>query len=544
MIKDEKLRCEYGRRRGAYGQSELLLEKILSTTQAAIFWKDGERRFLGANQACLNYYGFSSEEEIIGRTDADMGWHLFDEPFRSDEEKVLTEGISTYRVHGKCMCRGEMRDILASKSPVVENGKIVGLVGSFIDVTDEYRKNEEILALNERMRKSCEQAEQANEAKTAFLANVSHDMRTPLNGILGFVELASRSEDIGQIKYYLEKIQASGELLKDLINDTLELSRIANGRQALNLESIEASTMLDTLLLTIQAKAERCGVRFCPDIHWGEVGRVRVDQLKLSKVLLNLLSNAVRFTPRGGTVWFEGTATVQREIGCVHCRFVVRDNGIGMEASFLDRLFEPFEQEDPGAKSGTGLGLAIVDQLLVLMNGTIEVKSEKGKGSEFVVQVSLRLDEKEESLCDAEAYNSQMLVDRKILLCEDNPLNQEIIVSMLELNGMTVIKAENGQQGVDIFEKSDMGAIDAILMDIRMPVMDGLQAAKAIRSLLRRDAGRVPILAISANAFQEDKKKSRAAGMNGHLTKPLELPELLKNLMRCIADYDKWRSCF
>ena len=535
-------REEQEKQAAVFAHTNALLGRILDTTQTALFWKDKERRFQGANKAFLDYYDFPSEQVILGKTDEDMGWHENDEPFKSDEWRILRTGESTYRVHGKCMSHGEMRDIVASKRPLIENGEIVGLVGSFEDVTDEIRHQEQMEKLNEQLRQALEKAESANQAKTVFLSNVSHDMRTPLNGILGITELALQTDDIEKIRGYLQKIMTAGSLLKDLINDTLELSRIGNGKKQLDYEVVEASSMLEHLITSIRPAAEQRGVNFHVDLPFAELGFVRIDRLKLSKVLLNLLSNAVKFTPKGGDVWLLGEVLSCDEHEAA-CRFTVRDNGVGMSKEFLPRMFTPFEQENAlsvQGTQGTGLGLSIARELLMILGGTIAVESEKGKGTTFTVEV--RFERAKRNDGQKAAVPPICLDRRQILVCEDNELNREIVTTLLEMNNLQVIQAENGEQGVQRFIESPEYSIEAILMDIRMPVMDGLTAAAKIRQLARRDAARVPIIALSANAFQEDVEASRRVGMNAHLTKPIE-PDLLINCLQSqIGMYEAQRK--
>ena len=537
-------RREQEKQAAVFEHTSALLERILDTTQTALFWKDKERRFLGANRAFLDYYDFPSEQVILGKTDEDMGWHEADEPFKGDEWHVLRTGESTYRVHGKCMSHGEMRDIVASKSPLIENGEIVGLVGSFEDVTDEIRRQEQLARLNEKLRQALEKAESANQAKTAFLSNVSHDMRTPLNGILGIAELASKTDDQEKIQEYLQKIITAGSLLKDLINDTLELSRIGSGKRQLDCEDVEAGCMLERLITSIQSAAQQKGVNFHVDISFDDLGYVRLDRLKLSKVLLNLLSNAVKFTPQGGDVWLTGKVLSCTEDNNCTCRFVVRDNGIGMSKAFLPKMFNPFEQENTlsvQGTQGTGLGLAIAKELLEILGGQIFVESEQGKGTAITVEVNfVRIAGKKKAQAAEPAKVS--LMGKKILVCEDNELNREIVTTILQMHDLQAICAADGEQGVRLFKETSAYSIAAVLMDIRMPVLDGLAATRQLRQLPRPDAQLVPIIALSANAFQEDVEASCQAGMNDHLTKPVEPELLLKTLRQHIGDYEAQRK--
>lgn len=526
----------------AHQRINLLLHKILETTQTAIFWKDEKRRFLGANRAFLDYYEFPSESVIIGKTDEDMGWHQEDAPFRKDELWVLKTGHRTFRVPGRCMSHGEMRNIVASKSPLIEDGKIVGLVGSFEDVTDEVRQKKRIVDLNDQRISALSKAQAADKAKTSFLSNVSHDMRTPLNGILGFTDLALREKDEKKRQSYLEKIQVSGKLLLDLINDTLELSRIASGKKKLEPQAVSAQHMLDGLITTIQTSATTAGVHFEPEIELEELGMVSVDILKLTKILLNLLSNAVKFTPSGGYVRLEAKVLPESRGNRRKCQFIVSDTGIGMSQAFLSRMYEPFEQEHAQSQQGqkgTGLGLTVARQLIDMFGGTIKVRSQEGQGTTFTLELFLDCTEQKKEMDEQQAGAEIPAVDlkgRRLLLCEDNALNREITTAILGLHGIEVDAAGNGRQGVDMFSRSEPGKYAAILMDIRMPLMDGLTAARTIRKLPHPDAQKIPIIALSANAFAEDIEESRAAGMDAHLTKPADAAVMLSTLSRLIAE--------
>ncbi len=512
----------------------VLLQKILSTTQTALFWKDADRRFLGANKAFLEYYGFQSEQDILGKNDEEMGWHTEPDSYKNDEYRVIKNGESTYRVHGKCMSHGENRDIVASKSPMYEDGKIIGLVGSFEDVTEDYRRQREIEKLNHLLLKALDEASRANRAKSDFLSNISHDMRTPLNGILGFTELAIQTGDSVKRQDYLEKIKSSGCFLRDLINDTLELSRIENGKKSLQPESVPATELFASVVNAVRGVAEAKKIDFVVDTKALQTKCLCVDRISIEKILLNLLSNAIKFTPSGGKVELLAEEIHMAE-KAVSCRMIVRDNGIGMSPDFIPRMFHPFEQECASSAQGnvgTGLGLAIVKQLVTLMEGHIFVHSQKGIGTEFVLEFPFQLTEHlirpaEKTMVKAEPG----LWGKKILLCEDNPLNREIAQTILEMQGAEIVCAANGKEGVEIFMASGLSEFDAILMDIRMPVMDGLQAAAEIRSLKREDAKKVPIIALSANAFVEDVQKSKMAGMDDHLTKPIEPKILVRTLL-------------
>lgn len=409
------------------------------------------------------------------------------------------------------------------------------------------------------------EAERATRQTAAFFSNLSHDMRTPLTGIIGFTDLALEECRDASSRAYFEKIRASGSLLLELINDTLELSRIRSGKAVLRPEPVCCAELLHSVTNSVGAMAKKkrqtlhCTVELPPD------ERVLADRLKLQDVLMNLLSNAVKYTPEGGNIWL----SVERcePAGAVpRCRITVQDDGIGMSEDFLPRVFEPFEQEhapEASGVSGSGLGLAIVKSIVQLMNGTITVHSARLKGSTFVVELPLEgsapapcaagspspgaegRPAAPEAVAPAEGgaaapqsaaaeKSAAILAGRRVLLCEDNPVNTEILRRLLAARGIQAVHAPNGERGVQLFSESPAGTFDAVLMDVRMPVMDGCTATRAIRALSRPDAG-LPILAMSADAYTEDVERCLAAGMDAHIAKPIDTARLFDTLARLLS---------
>ena len=370
-------------------------------------------------------------------------------------------------------------------------------------------------------------AEQARAAEAEFLSNMSHDMRTPLNGILGFTELALQDDDAAQRQAYLEKVRTSGRLMLALVNDVLDLSKITSGKMELHPRAVSLEQLLDAVVASVQLMASQKQLNL-QAVGQGIEGRfVAADELRLQQIMLNLLSNAIKYTPEGGTVRCELALTVAEP--CV-LRLCVIDTGIGMSEDFQQHMFEPFSQENRAeAVQGTGLGLCIVKKIVDLMDGTIEVDSQQGRGSAFTVQIQLPAAAAPAAEPEVQFLQKDCLKGRRLLLCEDNEINAELARLLLEQYGAQVDWAENGKAGVQLFQASTVGCYDAILMDLRMPVMDGFAATRLIRSLERSDAA-VPILALSADAYAEDVQKCLAAGMNGHVAKPLECKELLAAL--------------
>ena len=412
------------------------------------------------------------------------------------------------------------------------------LVMAIVSLLRHSRAEKQVAAAREREKvqeAALAAAERASESKTEFLANISHDMRTPLNGILGFTDMAAKNCQEPKVLDCLEKIKISGGLLLNLVNDTLEITRIDSGKFTFTPEPTTCREMLDSITVPIRSAAEAKGVNFILRTQHVPQGSFMIDKLNMQKIFLNLLSNAVKFTPAGGTVEFEIGAEEHPD-GMVTCRSIVRDNGIGISEGFLPRMFEPFAQEHSSSISGTtgtGLGLAIVKRLVCIMGGSIEVKSTKGAGTEFTIAMPV---EKTTSAAEKETQQapSRDLAGKKVLLCEDNAMNTEIAKAVLESRGLLVTCAADGREGTEKFAASGEGELSAILMDIRMPVMDGREAARAIRTMDRSDARTIPIIAMTADAFAEDVAKCREAGMDSHVPKPIDSRLLFSELERLI----------
>ena len=412
------------------------------------------------------------------------------------------------------------------------------------DVTDLHQHEvEEQMRLEDAL----DTAERASRAKTEFLFNMSHDIRTPMNAIIGYTELAQREDtSAAQVHDYIRKIDSSSQHLLALINDILEMSRIESGKMRLEPEACDLAQVVDEVraLFTTQMRAKN--IDFVVDTSSSVTDRwVLCDQNRLNRILLNLLSNAYKFTPEGGSVYLsliqEGCAE-----GLASFALHVRDTGIGMSPSFAEKLFTPFERERTSTVSGiqgTGLGLSITKSIVDLMGGSIEVHTQKGEGTEFVVRLSFPVAEAPgEQTAPVEAPVVQAdFGGKRLLLVEDNEVNREIATLILESFGFALECAENGRQAVEMVSSSWPGHYDAILMDIQMPVMDGYAATRAIRALDNPELAQVPIVAMTANAFAEDVRAAHDAGMNGHIAKPLEVDKMLTTLGEVLADADNTR---
>lgn len=391
-------------------------------------------------------------------------------------------------------------------------------------------------AENEKEKIRLEGLEKNAEEKNQFFANISHDLRTPLNAILGFSILARQSKSPEEQETYLEKISSSGKLMLDLVNDTLTMSKLRSGKLELKLEPVTSDPLIiyNALFDVIREQTTAKKITFTVNTSLQTKRMVLIDKLNMQKVLLNLLTNAVKYTPAGGHINVHFWNEIATD-GKLDSLVSVQDDGIGIAPEFHDKVFEPFWQERrPGYETtGTGLGLAIVKQLVALMGGTITVSSTFNQGSTFTVrfrlqEVPAKTDTTSQSVqaTTTNTRNFSKLAGHKILLCEDNKLNQEIAVALLKSQGMEVITADDGRQGVETFSTSAPGEFAAVLMDLRMPVLDGYAATKEIRVQPRTDAQTIPIIALTAETFAEDIQKCLDIGMNDHVAKPL-VPEIL-----------------
>ena len=393
----------------------------------------------------------------------------------------------------------------------------------------EAQENERILVLNSQLKEAAAAAEEASRAKTEFLSNMSHDIRTPINGIMGMTTIALKQQNNSKTNDCLLKIETASAHLLSLINDVLDMSRIERGKTEIANKPMNILELLGGCGVIIKGQLNDRKLNYIEDFVGITHPHVLGDELHLRQVFINILGNAVKFTPDGGTITV-AASEIQKDDGRYYS-FVFCDTGIGMKPEFLTKIFTPFAQEDNGCRTnykGTGLGMAITKRFTELMHGTITVESELNKGSRFTVEIPL--EEDTETMPEQASAAAADISGMRILLAEDNELNAEIASELLSDEGANVTIAEDGTKALNAFKESDINGFDAILMDIMMPNMNGYDATKAIRQLDRADALTVPIIAMSANAFEEDIKKSLEMGMNAHLAKPINVAELIKTL--------------
>lgn len=465
------------------------------------------------------------------------------------------------------------RVIMEQTDNIVQNSQvflalIVFCLAVMVSFFILYRKTtRQILLAEEKARQA---AESANLAKSRFLSNMSHDIRTPMNAIIGMTQLAEiHVEEPDKVRGYLKNISRSGKLLVGLINDILDLSKIESGKMTLNNDTVSLEALLTDLAGIIQPSAAGRGQHFSIRLHEVRHDLLCVDPLRMSQILINLLSNAVKFTEDGGTITLDVTERPSPLEQHTHLTFCVTDTGIGMKPEFLDHIFDSFMREQDSRIStieGSGLGMTITKMIVDMMNGTISVESAQGKGSVFTVELDLLLPGAQpaadtappssrilftsdisgsgehaediggyhDTLTTTCSHGETSLTGVRILLAEDNQINREIIRELLTNAGAQVKAVNNGQECLDCFKQSLPGDYDVILMDVHMPIMDGHEATRQIRRLDRPDAAVIPVFAMTADAFTEDIEAAKQAGMNCHLSKPLDLQVIIREIRKYV----------
>ena len=413
----------------------------------------------------------------------------------------------------------------------------------------ERKAAQETASLNARLRESqeqlkqaLEQAESASVAKTNFLSNMSHDIRTPMNALLGYTMMLKPRLKDEQLLGYVEKMEQSGNLLLSIINHVLDMARIESGRMEVNEVYTRVGHDVEELISVFSVEAKKKNIRLLTSVQV-EHGHIMADLTKIREIFSNLLSNAIKYTPEGGTVQLNVRELPCSRPGYACIQAEIADNGIGMSKEYLPTLFDAFTRErntTVGKISGTGLGMPIVKNLVEMQGGTIEVESELGKGSRFIVTFEHPLaDEahyKQEEQKDTSAQGAELIKGKRILLAEDNDLNAEIALFILRNMGLEVERVEDGAKCVSTLEQQPAGTYDLIFMDVQMPKMDGYTATQNIRALDDKKKAAIPIVAMTANAFAEDRERALAAGMNGHIAKPIDVKKLEQVLVKLLGE--------
>ena len=416
-----------------------------------------------------------------------------------------------------------------------ENGSIIGVLMVTRDVSAEKKRE---LDYQEQLRHTAEQAKRANIAKTDFLRRMSHDIRTPINGIRGMVEISRHyAGDEQKQEECRQKIMDASGFLLDLVNDVLDMNKLESGEIKLENRAFDLHQLLHETDELIEQQAAEAGIRFTAEPHAFAHHRLIGSPLHLRQIIQNIMGNAVKYNRPGGTIHVSCRETEAQD-GQATYVFTCADTGIGMSEAFQKHVFEPFAQESNAARTnyaGTGLGMSIVRELVEQMGGTIAFTSKRGVGTTFVVTLTFRLDPSAPKESEKVPEDTPVSIEGvRILLAEDNELNMEIARFLLENAGAAVTCVWNGQQAVDAFAASQPGSFDIILLDVMMPVMDGLEAARVIRAMDRPDAQSIPLIAMTANAFSDDVERSLQAGINEHLSKPIDADKVLKTIAKYV----------
>ncbi|MFG6377828.1 MAG: response regulator [Lachnospiraceae bacterium] len=473
------------------------------------------------------------EFEYAGKNQKKQNWFVANAPLQSENWQILL--FVPTRVLGadsKLLLNRTIQFF------VVASAVILFMIVIVIIVTIISKQNRRLVRqkdeANQMLKAAVNQANSANQAKSDFLSHMSHDIRTPINGIMGMTDIALKN--IGnqeKILDCLNKISSSSQHLLGLINDVLDMSRIESGKTKVNHESFDIRTCIENCVSIIGGQLSTRNIELIREIDDFEHPLLIGDELHLRQVFINILGNSVKFTLDGGKIYFCATEKEYTEDKALY-RFELRDTGIGMKEEFLPHLFEAFAQEDDGMRTtykGTGLGMAITKKFIDLMGGTVQVESKLNVGTTFIIEMWIDID-KDAKLNEAKSDAHINLEGIRILLVEDIELNLEIAKTILEEEGAVITPAMNGQEAVDTFVDHPAGTFDVVLMDIMMPVMDGITATKTIRALEREDAKIIPIIAMTANAYEEDIRNTQAAGMDAHLSKPIDVELLLRTLSR------------
>ena len=532
------------------GIGSLLFDPIYTSAS-----NDEGRQFWGFSILVLNWDNFMDEIKIDRLEDAGYQYQIWKKDLDGGKKIVIAQSgdnMPSDTMEVKCIVPNDTWyfEIIPKKgwiSPVQIFVQILIALMAAIAAATAYwqlrmrQYKDRIHALE--IEKSAVMAKQANEAKTRFLFNMSHDIRTPMNAIIGFSELLEKHHDDPQkVLDYIGKIKLSSSVLLSLINYVLEMARIESGKATLKEEIAYMDELKDILDSVFEPAVDKRGLKYSCDMDVVHTC-ILCDKTKIREILTNIISNSVKYTPEGGTISVKVKEIAPSDIGYATYRFVVEDNGIGMSEEYLPHIFEEFTREHTSTESkvdGTGLGLPIVKSLVDLMKGTINVESREGQGTKFTIVLSFKL--ADESLLLKEHYSKESATDdesasvsvaatdiKRILLAEDNELNAEIAVTILSENGFTVERAKDGVECIEKLCSNPVDYYDVILMDIQMPNMNGYETTKAIRAM--DDKRRmVKIVAMTANAFEEDKKKAFDCGMNGYIAKPVRIEEILKEI--------------
>lgn len=527
------------------------VNQLMKTASWVIYFdKDGNMSEAVWSEEIKTLLGYELEEDV----DTASLWadSLHPEDSKSTMDAFM-KGMKgeEYRIETRLRCKdGSYHWFLCTGDIVKDSeGNVESYQGVIQNIDDEVYKRElvaerlaavsELEQSQEDLKKALFNAEEANRAKTTFLSNMSHDIRTPMNAIIGYAQLAKEQiNDKDEVMDCLNTIKSSGDHLLSLINDVLDMSRIESGKVKVEDSPCSLDEVIKEIEVLTKANVEERHQTYETIIENLSEPYVMCDRLRLNQVLINCVGNAVKYTGEGGNIRVTLSQNESSKSGCKEYVFKIADNGIGMSEEFLKHVFEPFERAKDSTTSsiqGTGLGMAITQNLIQMMGGTITAESELGKGSTFIITLPLTVISKDEyeaskdTITDGVSMEEMIsaLAGKKFLVVDDNKINRTIVKRLLGDRGMFVDECESGMKAIEIAEAMNDDSYDMIFMDIKMPVMGGYEATDAIRALNNEKAKSIPIIAMTANAFEEDKKMAQSHGMNGHVTKPFKIDELI-----------------
>ena len=521
-------------------EQRILLDRVFSASPDMIWYQDATGHYLTVNPRFATIAGASTEQFAGKSPEEILPPHLADTLIRNDRE-AMTSTHPVYKEESIQFADGHKEILDSVRMPIFDSGKkLVGMLGYGRNVTLRVKIEDELRQTQSELEQAVIVANQANAHKGDFLARMSHEIRTPMNAIIGITNIVlkklaaitDQSQNLTEITGHMHQIDSSSQHLLGLLNDILDISKIEAGKIELAPEATELPRLADTVAGIIKPRCNEKNIMFYTDFDTFDPSTFMCDSLRLRQVLINLLGNAVKFTPENGAIEFR-IKKIDRQNGRTRIRFSVKDTGIGISAASISTIFQPFEQENAHITKkygGTGLGLAISNRIIGLFGGTIEVNSELGEGSEFAFEIWLTETETQQIEATEITDIKNKLSGKHLLLVDDVQINRIIVCSMLNETGIKITEADDGQIALDLFESSPEFTYDMILMDIQMPNMDGYEASQRIRSLSRADAKSVPIAALTANAFKEDMDKAMLHGMNTHIAKPVETERLMEVL--------------
>ena len=518
-------------------EQRVLLDSIFSSSPDIMWYQDQDGRYLAVNPRFASMAG-RNPDQIVGRTVDDVLPPDMAAQLKKNDLLALCGHVPLYAEEELRFADGHEEVVDAVRRPMFNSrGELVGVLGVARDVSRRAAAEAELRATQLELERAAAAANRASESKSNFLARMSHEIRTPMNAIIGMTNITKRklTEDPpadAELLNHVRQIEVSSTHLLGLLNDILDISKIEAGKIELTAEAFDLNKMAANVGSIIRPRCQEKNIEFEVRVEQLEKSRFLCDALRLRQVLINLLGNAVKFTPECGKILFL-VRQIERRDNATLVYFSVSDTGIGISEQGLAMLFTPFEQGGGHISKtygGTGLGLSISKSIVKLLGGDIHVSSIEGKGSEFSFSIWLNEDESEDSAATP-LDDVSALKGKRLLLVDDVFVNRLIVIEQLSPTGLLIDEAEDGEEALEMFVASPVGHYDMILMDVQMPRMDGHQASRAIRSLDRPDAGSVPIIAMTANAFKEDVEQALAHGMNGHLAKPLENEKLMEILL-------------